>query len=213
MNPSQNFSQNTEGQDYVVGDLHGHFDLLWEGLQKLDFDATVDRLFSVGDLIDRGPKSVECLELINAPWFHAVLGNHEDMMLCAMDNSEERYLWLLNGGNWHVELPATKFTYLKSLVQTLPLTITVDTKNGPVGICHAEPATKAWTDIPTVEQAFDMIWGRNVIRTKSIKTEGVYKTIHGHTPIKQPIQVGNALFIDTGAFATGNLTILNLGDI
>ena len=216
MNPSQNFEQNTKGQDFVVGDLHGHFDLLWEGLQKLDFDATVDRLFSVGDLIDRGPRSAKCLGLINACWFHAVLGNHEDMMLDAEHSSEKKYLWLLNGGSWHTDLPATKLTYLRSLVQKLPLAITVQTKNGPVGICHAEPVSNDWADSMNPPTEFDrhcMLWERTLVKLAEHQTQGVYMTIHGHTPLKKIHQVGNALFIDTGAFAMGNLTILNLENI
>ena len=216
MNPSQNFLQNTEGQDYVVGDLHGHFGLLQEGLQKIGFNRYFDRLFSVGDLIDRGPESTECLELIKRPWFHAVLGNHEDMMLKAESSSEQNYLWILNGGSWHTEIPVTKLIYLRSLAQTLPLAITVDTENGPVGICHAEPASDDWTDSmdpSTNREQHDILWGRDVVRLHEWQTEGVYMTVHGHTPLKKPRQIGNALFIDTGAFATGNLTILNLGNI
>lgn len=38
-------------------------------------------MLSVGDLVDRGPDSIGCLKLLEAPWFHAVMGNHEQLLL------------------------------------------------------------------------------------------------------------------------------------
>ena len=40
-----------------------------------------DRLFFVGDLIDRGPASERCVEFLSSPSVYAVRGNHEDMLL------------------------------------------------------------------------------------------------------------------------------------
>lgn len=72
---------NSAGKDYVVGDLHGCFDLVLRLLEEVGFDESCDRLFSVGDLIDRGPDSLECLRLLEKPWLYAVQGNHEKMLL------------------------------------------------------------------------------------------------------------------------------------
>lgn len=73
--------RNTCGRDLVVGDLHGHLDLLEKELLRISFDPACDRLLSVGDLIDRGPDSLGTLALLEEPWFHCVLGNHELMLL------------------------------------------------------------------------------------------------------------------------------------
>jgi serine/threonine protein phosphatase 1 len=72
---------NLKGNDFVVGDLHGHRSLLEKALDQLSFDPSRDRVLSVGDLIDRGPESIATLSLIEEPWFQAVLGNHELMLL------------------------------------------------------------------------------------------------------------------------------------
>ena len=40
-----------------------------QALLNVDFDFEVDRVFSVGDLIDRGPDSLKCLELVLNKWF------------------------------------------------------------------------------------------------------------------------------------------------
>ena len=80
-NPLKTFEANTSGRDFVVGDLHGSYSAFQNLLKGLDFDKTVDRMFSVGDLVDRGPDSVSCLSLIQEPWFNAVLANHEVAMI------------------------------------------------------------------------------------------------------------------------------------
>lgn len=98
-------------------------------------------------------------------------------------------------------------------VQQLPYAITVETPFGKVGITHAEPATDDWDEFiqkPTwYEEA--ITWGRSVVYQKDCApTKGVFKTIHGHTPLTNPYQVGNALFIDCGAVFGGELCICNL---
>ncbi|WP_414039414.1 metallophosphoesterase [Acidithiobacillus sp. M4-SHS-6] len=75
------FAPNASGRDFVVGDLHGSLPLLHEKLETVSFDIHRDRLFSVGDLIDRGENSPGCLSLLREPWFHAVLGNHDAMLM------------------------------------------------------------------------------------------------------------------------------------
>lgn len=72
---------NQIGRDFVVGDLHGCFDLLDRLLDHVRFDPACDRLFSVGDLIDRGPDSLRSLGFLGAPWFYAMKGTREHMLL------------------------------------------------------------------------------------------------------------------------------------
>ena len=54
------------GTDWVVGDVHGCFETLRQALAAIDFEQGRDRLFSVGDLIDRGPNSIEALEWLES---------------------------------------------------------------------------------------------------------------------------------------------------
>ena len=72
---------NVDGRDFVVGDLHGCYDELICLLEHVHFNYEQDRVFCVGDLIDRGPKSEDCLKLLREPWFFSSLGNHESMYL------------------------------------------------------------------------------------------------------------------------------------
>lgn len=73
-------SANVEGRDFIVGDLHGCYDELLNLLSAVSFDIEKDRLISTGDLIDRGPKPVECMALLEQSWFHCVKGNHESLL-------------------------------------------------------------------------------------------------------------------------------------
>ncbi|TNE94965.1 MAG: symmetrical bis(5'-nucleosyl)-tetraphosphatase [Gammaproteobacteria bacterium] len=64
---------------YVVGDLQGCLTPLQQLLETVKFDPGKDQLWSVGDLVNRGPQSLEtlrfCYQLGDA--FRTVLGNHD----------------------------------------------------------------------------------------------------------------------------------------
>ena len=78
---------NLHGRDFVVGDLHGQYSVLRSLLEQADFQSDIDRLFLVGDLIDRGPENEKCLQLLLEPYVKAVQGNHELMFYQAATNS------------------------------------------------------------------------------------------------------------------------------
>jgi bis(5'-nucleosyl)-tetraphosphatase (symmetrical) len=64
---------------YAIGDIQGCFEPLRELLRKLHYSADRDELFFVGDLVNRGPQSLEVLRLVKAMGGNArtVLGNHD----------------------------------------------------------------------------------------------------------------------------------------
>lgn len=101
------FHQNkTENLAFFVGDIHGQYDLLMEALHDTGFEPEKGHvLFSVGDLIDRGPKNMECIDLLDQPWFFAIRGNHEDFMIKTVleDCLESEAMWAGNGGGWAAE--------------------------------------------------------------------------------------------------------------
>lgn len=164
------FKENSLGKDYIVGDIHGEYKKLFKQLKELDFDFAHDRLFSCGDFIDRGDFSLECTELLAQPWFFAVMGNHEQLMLEAEPAHLKCYYkaqkldedilvdniahaaWLLhcaNGGKWAQALTDVALKSInKSILTHCPLSITIELGEKRVGITHAAAPNDWQTLLP-----------------------------------------------------------------
>ena len=139
---------NTDGRDFIVGDLHGCRSMLDALLAHVGFDTARDRLFSVGDLVDRGPESIECLDLLLEPWFYPVLGNHDAMLMAwiLQDDQDPRADvygggFALNGGlQWAGSLGSWANEFLP-LLQAMPLVRVIGKDAGAndrFQVAHAE---------------------------------------------------------------------------
>jgi len=213
----KHFPVNAHGRDYVVGDIHGEFKGLEQALADQGFDPRVDRLFSVGDLIDRGADSPAALTWLGKPWFHAILGNHEEMALDASGNADTFYWWTrVNGGEWWLAQDEGLRRRMLQAFRPLPLAMEVDIAGGSIGIVHADlPAGLTWGqfvkrltkgDAKVRETA---LWGRTRARGgNTAPVAGIDRVYCGHTPVDSPRVVGNVCFIDTGACYGRYLTVM-----
>ncbi len=72
---------------YVIGDLQGCYDELQVLLRQIDYQPEQDHLWFIGDIVNRGPKSLECLRFVKTLQEQGraemVLGNHDFHLLAA----------------------------------------------------------------------------------------------------------------------------------
>ncbi|MNJ31429.1 Serine/threonine-protein phosphatase 1 [compost metagenome] len=222
------FSRNIYGRDFVVGDIHGHFDLLLQLLKKVNFNTRKDRIFSVGDLVDRGPHSKIVTDWLNKSWFHAVRGNHEQMIIdCAGGNGDiPRHT--RNGGAWFYNIPRLAQVNIFKALCRLPLVIEVElSSGGKIGIVHAEPPlwknTHTWLDAKQIaalksdDKNYELaLYHALYSRTKIDNNDctfisGIDNIYVGHSTVPRVTNLGNVVYIDTGcSFGDGALSLIDI---
>ncbi len=138
-------------QEYlVVGDVGGQYDALMRLREKCPGE-----LICVGDLVDRGPDSRKVVEFIMNGGGRSIKGNHEDLMVKAMETGD-RDLWFYNGGSptlesWGGEIPGEVVTWAKNL----PLGLELPLPDGTAWLSHA-----FWDWNHKSAKEFDRIWDR-----------------------------------------------------
>ncbi|WP_145576332.1 metallophosphoesterase [Yersinia mollaretii] len=200
---------------FVVGDIHGCYKKLMDALERVQFERAVDLLVSVGDLADRGPQNIECYELINANWFRAVRGNHEQMAIEVLAGGEAD-TWMANGGRWFFLLDDSKRSQVEELIKRagqLPLVLEITTDRGKYVITHADyPSNEYVYGRPINEHL--VVWNRKrlnaAMKGESEEITGADKFIFGHTPLVKPLLFKNQLYIDTGAVFGNTLTLIQI---
>lgn len=225
--PFKFFSINKQGRDFVVGDIHGMFSLLESQLERLNFNPRIDRVFSVGDLIDRGPESYRVIEFLDKPWFFSIMGNHETMLINAERNKTTYKSWIKHhGGIWWKDIDSVTQIKIRDRLSKLPIVFEVATALGKIGIVHADvPVGLSWKaliqDIQQDQELVDyLLWSRNrykyiKLTHETIEVDGIDLVVMGHTPIEKPLQIENLYYIDTGAAylnddKLGHLTLLQI---
>lgn len=216
------YARNPHGRDLIVGDIHGCYTKLRAALQEVGFDPARDRLFSVGDLVDRGPESHLAMEWLRQPWFKAVRGNHEEAAIAwAEQNIEADYYARGFGGGWNIQDDPLRWGERAAVFAELPLAIELETERGLVGIVHADCPMDSWDAFRDACQdasnepraracAGAATWGRD--RWKRLfggPVAGVRAVVVGHEMVDRCTSLDNVTFIDTMGWKGGHFTILD----
>lgn len=206
---------NPHGRDFVCGDLHGMYDELIVKLSDQQFNPLTDRLFALGDLIDRGYDSLKCLRLLKEPWFFSIKGNHEMLLYDALGGSKQ--FWFDCGGDWYDRLSRQAKKEVQQLcvdyVYHLPLSMTLVDENGyTLGLAHADVPGE-WHDVQQGRVVIDdMLWGRTRLEDHIEDiVSNVDAVLVGHSSVNEIYQLGNVFYVDTAAgFVGGYLTLIEI---
>lgn len=224
---------------YVTSDLHGYpLAKFKELLQKANFSEN-DFCFVLGDVIDRGPESIELLKwMMMQKNVELILGNHEAMLLAcsflfdtitdeSLENLKEEDMaafntWVANGGRETLkELSECGEETVMQIVDYLkdaPLYDSVCINNKDYLLVHSglgkfEPEKKI-----SDYSADELIWTRPKLTQKYYDD---IVTILGHTPTHfygaeyrgKAIKTSSWIDIDTGAAYGGSPMLLRLDDM
>lgn len=210
---------------YTIGDVHGRRDLLSALLAAIRSDAGSRRfrIIFLGDLIDRGPESRQCLDLViktlaEFPGSRLILGNHEEFLLRSVGETGDREAaarrWLPNGGvatlrSYGLDETDPVDQIAARLSRDFPSHISalraadwmVETETHVFVHAGIEPDTPLSQQDPETTR-----W----IRDKFLRHPGPFAKIvvHGHTITASalPEMYPGRIAIDTGAVHSGHLT-------
>ena len=215
---------------YAVGDIHGRLDLLEAAIAAIEADDAKCRpaqttIILLGDLIDRGPDSAGVVAAARA-WserrpVRILLGNHEEMLLRALDSDEIMRQFLRFGGRETVlsylaepdiyhradlaearalmerAIPARDLDFIRSFEDSIAI--------GDYLFVHAGIDPELPLD---AQRTGDLRWIREPFLSHTGDLGAV--VVHGHTITEQPQVRPNRIGIDTGAYDSGRLTALGL---
>lgn len=208
---------------YAIGDIHGGAQTFKALLDRLNLRHS-DRLYLLGDYVDRGSSSKGVLDIIlglmdSGHDVRPVRGNHDDMMLRCFSGQHDEYspYWLKQWG-WY-----TLFSFGVSSVEQVPPRYLM--------FIDSLPFTQMDDDFVFVHAGLDMslddpitqssesgmVWSDSASVDK--KKLGGRKLVSGHSVRPMPLieisMMSNRIYLDNGAYTNmqpdlGNLMALNL---
>ena len=217
-----------QGRIFVVGDLHGCYETFMEKLVLVGFDFEHDLVIAVGDICDRGRGSLQCVGLLEEPWFVSIKGNHEDF--CVMGSVNEDIARVhkdpRNGGAWFYDLGEVQRREIAQKFYDLPLAIEVEYKGSRYGFTHADMPFQNWEDLYHIQDPQTDLHGRSVSDwlmwsrfgydtpdKDTAPIEGVRALFHGHCPSFGKIEKrGNELYVDFGECFGYDLCVIELNE-
>lgn len=210
---------------FVVSDIHGNDELFRRSLKKVRLKKS-DKLFILGDIIDRGKDSKAVLDtillLIDSGFdVECIKGNHEQMFLDSFTDNNIFNKWMLNGGD------RTLMSFLTNSIHKIPnkyVSFIKSFKNyiqyDNFILVHAAlnmNINNPFLDIET------MLWERKPEDFLNKEWLRQRKVIHGHTPKSKEYIINSIndnypiICIDNGSFLNrdnyGSLAIMDLTNL
>jgi hypothetical protein len=192
------------GRTIVIGDLHGCLDELKDLVKLVELRAD-DRVIAVGDLIVKGPKNREVLDLfIEDARFSSVIGNHDRALRQYWRGEPIRLTKEQRSTADELESQRERYSaYLRSLPFTINLGSHLVVHAGVrPGVPLRRQMASDLTEMRTM--------GADPSRRRGIPWYAVYRgkrvVLFGHWPAKTPRLAPRAIGLDTGCVYGGHLT-------
>jgi serine/threonine protein phosphatase 1 len=197
---------------YAVGDIHGCSALLDSLMRRIETDAAgrAHKLVLLGDYIDRGPDSASVLarlmtlEESRPDSVVCLMGNHEDLMLRALDQPEMLAHWLHNGG------AATLASFGCSEPRKVPRELVEWVAGRPTWFqdesrIYVHAGLRPGRSVAS-QTDYDRLWIREPFLGQDYDFGAL--VVHGHTPqwSGRPESRPHRVNLDTGAVFGGCLT-------
>ncbi|GGD56790.1 metallophosphoesterase family protein [Croceicoccus mobilis] len=221
---------------YAVGDIHGRLDLFEKIIELIERDDETREdadttIILLGDLVDRGPQSAGVIERARR-WagerrVRMLMGNHEEMMLRALDSDQNLRHFLRVGGretllSYPIAINDYRTASLSELADLARAAVPIEDiefieamedmiRIGDYLFAHAGINP----ELPLEQQVSrDLRWIREPFLSHATPLDVC--VVHGHT-IRNDVEIGgprpqrpNRIGIDTGAFRSGRLTAIGL---
>jgi diadenosine tetraphosphatase ApaH/serine/threonine PP2A family protein phosphatase len=217
---------------YAIGDIHGRLDLLDALLGMIDADdrargpAAASELIFLGDLIDRGPDSYGVVERLMALGatrpVRYLMGNHEEVLLRAMDGDVKalRFLIRIGGRETLLSYGVSESDYRGLDYDEL---LALARSKFPAAHRAFLASFEKWIEVgdylfvhaglrPGVAVADQSTGDLRWIRDDFLSHRDSFgkMVVHGHSISDDIDERPNRIGIDTGAFASGRLTAIGL---
>ncbi len=195
---------------YAIGDIHGCLPQLEELLGRIL--PTAEKIVFLGDYVDRGPSSYGVIETLSS--LHTktnaelifIRGNHDQVMLDVLEQKADLNLWSKMQGDstideytndGYVQVPRHHYEFLKKTE--------IYHDDGTHLFVHAGISPYLEMDEQSPEE---MMWIRKIFLCSNHIVDRI--VVHGHTPVRTPRNVMRKIGVDTGCYATGILTALQI---
>jgi serine/threonine protein phosphatase 1 len=215
---------------YAIGDVHGRADLMADMIALIEADDAArgpaqTTVIMLGDLVDRGPDSAGVIALARA-WgtrrtVRYLQGNHEEMFLSSFTNdSVLRHFLRFGGRETLLSYPITPEEYQRTSLVELQDLMAERVPQADIAFMAAMENMIRIGDYVFVhagirpgvaldEQAVgDLRWIRGEFLEDQTPRE--FAVVHGHTITSVPELTPMRIGIDTGAYASGQLTAIGL---
>jgi bis(5'-nucleosyl)-tetraphosphatase (symmetrical) len=92
----------------IIGDVHGCLDEFKELIETCEKKEEIEEIYQVGDLVNKGPKSLEVIDYVIKKKVKCILGNHDEVAVLSYEKKNKTI-------DWVEKMNETQYNYLKTL--------------------------------------------------------------------------------------------------